>query len=365
MEININQDTQQKEQRLVEEKKKIRRKEFERFPASGLDVGTGNIVTAISKNNEAFFKLERDAFFEIEKSFATISMLSKVKANYVSSEDQKHLQIVGKQALDFADFFNKECQRPLAHGVISTREKSALTIIKLILKNLLGDPIVENENCYFSIPAKPIDKDDYNIIYHENVLKSFITSFGFNAVPLNEALAIVWSNLVEEDYIGMALSFGSGMTNVCLSYMGISEKEHQFSIARCGDWIDESVSTAVGLKASRITTIKEAGIDLLNPKTREETALKFYYENLIEYVCKGIEKKLNSIESIPNFKNPITVVISGGSSKPINFEKIFEKEIMSKSLPFKIKQIKKAKDPLNAVAEGCLLCAITNSKEQE
>jgi len=357
MEVKMNE----KEQQEHETKKTKRKDTNERFPASGLDVGTGNCVSATSKNNIATFKLERDAFFEIEKSISVVSMLSKMKVSYIECEDKRNVQIVGNEALRFADFFNKECKRPLSHGVISTREKSALTIIKIILKNLLGDPIVEKENCFFSVPAKPIDKDDYNVIYHENVLKSFITSFGFSACPMNESLAIIYSNLESEDYNGLAISWGAGMTNLCLAFRGISEKEHQFSLARGGDFIDSCAAEAVGLKSSRITVIKEAGIDLLNPKNREETAIKIYYENLIKYVCDGIEKKFNSSSNIPNFDSPISIVLSGGTSKAEQFEKLFEQEIMTKTLPFKIKEIKKAKDPLNAVAEGCLLNAMINS----
>jgi len=358
MEINVNEDREEQQHEV----KKIRRKDSgERFPASGLDVGTGNCVSATSKNNIASFKLERDAFFEIEKTISTVSMLSKMQVSYVECEDKKNVQIIGNEALRFADFFNKECKRPLSHGVISTREKSALTIIKLILKNLLGEPVVEKENCYFSVPAKPIDKEDYNVVYHENVLKSFITSFGFTAVPMNEALAVIYSNLEEDDYSGIAISWGAGMTNLCLAFKGVTETDHQFSLARGGDFIDSCAAEAVGLKSSRITVIKEAGVDLLNPQNREQTAIKIYYENLIKYVCDGLEKKLNQSDNIPNFDSPIPIVLSGGTAKAINFDKLFEQEIMSRNLPFKIKEIRKAKDQLNAVAAGCLLNAMLNS----
>jgi actin-related protein len=178
---------------------------------------------------------------------------------------------------------------------------------------------------------------------------------------MNEAFAIVYSELSgDEDYTGMALSFGSGAVNVCLSFMGISEKKQQFSISRGGDYIDINAANAIGIKASRITTIKEAGVDLLNAKTREETAIKIYYENLIKYTCNAIEKKFKLAENIPNFPEPITVVLSGGTSKAVNFDKLFEQEIMAKTLPFKIKNIKKAADPLNAVAKGCLLNALSH-----
>lgn len=344
--INIDED---------KKKKKSEEKNM-RDPGIGIDVGTGNLVVAESLNQEASFKLQRDAFLDIEDNKMSRNMLDKLKANYIQSDNE--LFIIGEEALQVANFFNKDARRPLSHGCISTREKNALSMIKVILKNLLGDPVKENETCYFSVPAAPIDQENFNVVYHENILKTFISSFGFSAQAINEAFAIIWSELEDENYTGMAISFGAGMTNVCLSFMGTSEKEHQFSFARGGDFIDSSSAEAVGLKASRITVIKEAGVDLLNPKTREETAIKIYYDNLIKYVCDGMETKFNNSSTIPNFPEPIVVILSGGTAKAINFEKVFETEIKKKNLPFKIKSVQKAKDQLNSVAQGCLLNAL-------
>jgi len=148
------------------------------------------------------------------------------------------------------------------------------------------------------------------------------------------------------------------MVNLALSFLGVSDKKQQFSIARSGDWIDANAAQAVGAKTSKITMVKEAGVDLLNPRNREETAIKIYYENLISYVCNAIEKKFNTMEEMPNFPEAISVVVSGGTSKAINFDKLFEEELSKKKLPFLIKQVKKASDPLNAVAKGCLLNAL-------
>jgi actin-like ATPase involved in cell morphogenesis len=322
----------------------------------GCDVGTCFCVSARSKEEKINYKTQRDAFFDIENNLMSHNMLKKLNCNYIESEDKKSLFVVGEEALQMANFFNREIRRPLSKGVVSTREKEALMMIKIILHALVGDPIEPNEKLYFSSPANPLDAN-YNQIYHENVLKSFFTSFGYAPEAINEALAIIWSELEGENYTGLALSFGAGMVNAALAFYGISEKDHQFSVSRSGDWIDESAATAIGSTTAKITAAKESGIDLLNPKDREQTAIKIHYENLIEYVCKALEKKLNS-GTLPNFPEPITVVLSGGTSKAINFEKLFEQEIKTKSLPFKIKEIRKAKDPLNAVARGCLLNAL-------
>lgn len=331
------------------------KKKKEKSLGTACDIGTCFVVSSRSIDNKIVYKTSRDAFFDIENNMMSKSMLNKLNARFIESDDHRFLYVVGEEALQMANFFNKEVRRPLSKGVISTREKEALAMIKIILKGVLGDPIEKDEVCYFSVPAKPIDKADYNVVYHENILKSFITSFGYNAIPINEALSIIWSELGDENFTGMALSFGAGMVNLAISLYGISQPEHQFSIARSGDWIDENAAYAVGLKASRISYIKEAGIDLKNPKGREQEAIKIYYDNLIKYVCDGIEQRFNSIENIPNFQEPISVIVSGGTSKPENFDLLFGEELAKKSLPFQIKNIKKAEDQLNAVSKGCLL----------
>jgi len=369
VEINEQNENQQpeeeKKEKIIRRKVKITEEGNKRNLGIGLDVGTMFCISAISKDDKAQFKVQRDAFFDIENNKMSKQMLSKLNANYIESEDSKNLFVIGQEALEFANFFNKEIRRPLSHGVISTREKEALAMIKIILHGLVGDPIEENEVCYFSIPAKSVDSDDFNVVYHENMLKSFIKSFGFNAIGMNEALAVGWSELDEDNYTGLALSFGAGMVNAALMFMGISEDDHQFSVSRSGDWIDENAAMAVGFKASKITAIKESGIDLLNPQGREETAIKIYYENLISYVCKALEKRISQSANVPNFPNPISVVVSGGTSKIKNFEKVFEEELKTKSFPFQIKEVRKASDQLNAVSKGCLLNALNYYEEEE
>ena len=347
----------QKEQKIEKVKKVKKKKEkAKRLPGLGLDCGTMFVVRAtFDENKKISYKTERDSFIDIENNVMSKNMLDKLNATYIESNDKKKLYVVGEESLSLAGFFNRECRRPFASGVISTREKEALNIIKAIMYSLVGDPIIENEKLYFSSPANPIDSD-FNNIYHENVLKSFLKSFGYNVEPIGEAYAITWAELEDKSYTGITLSFGAGQVNCALSKLGISEQNHQFSIAKSGDWIDQNSATALGVKSSKITAIKEGGVDLLNPKNREETAIKIYYENLITYVCNALEKKFNQNDI--NIDQPVTVIVSGGTSQAINFEKVFEEELKTKTFPFEIETVRKASNPLNSVAKGCLLMAL-------
>lgn len=360
MDVSLDKQAQEKQDAQEPERRKRRIMDEDKQKRSrgvGLDCGTGFAVSSFYSDGGITFKSQRNAFLDLENNAISKGMLSKLGASFAESSDKRNIYVLGDEALHVANFFNKESRRPFAKGVLSSRETEALSIIKIILKNLVGDPIEENEKLYFSIPADPIDSD-FNNVYHGNVLLSFLKSFGYDAEALNEAFAIVWAELEEDQYTGIALSFGAGSINVALSLYGVSDKKYQFCLARSGDWVDTNAAQAVGVKSSKITMIKEAGVDLLNPKNREETAIKIYYENLINYACNAMEKKFASMEDVPNFPESISVVVSGGTSKAINFDTLFEQELKTKKLPFTIKQVKKAADPLNAVAKGCLLNAL-------
>jgi hypothetical protein len=134
-----------------------------------------------------------------------------------------------------------------------------------------------------------------------------------------------------------------------------------FSVSKAGDWIDENAAKAAGTTISKITSIKESGIDILNPHNTEEFAISAYYRNLISYVAKNLSERLARKDDVPTFPKPITIVLSGGTSLIGNFANVFEQEISKFKFPFKINNIKIAEDQLNSVATGCLIAALNES----
>ena len=70
-------------------------------------------------------------------------------------------------------------------------------------------------------------------------------------------MAIIYAETAKEGFSGLAMSFGSGMTNVALAINTIEGLS--FSIARGGDWIDGGASRSIGSTQARICAIKEKG----------------------------------------------------------------------------------------------------------
>jgi len=123
--------------------------------------------------------------------------------------------VVGDNALKFANVFDKEVRRPLSRGVISPEEKEALPMVELLIKIVVGEPKQAGEIAYYSLPGPPLDAD-FNLVYHKGVLQGFLQELGYTPKSINEGLAVVLSELAEEGFTGMGLSFG-GAWSMCAS----------------------------------------------------------------------------------------------------------------------------------------------------
>jgi actin-like ATPase involved in cell morphogenesis len=322
----------------------------------GLDIGTANLASAIQDvDGNVTIKIQRNAFIDIEADDYTRNMLTRLNVQYVAVNGR--MVVVGDPAFELANIFNRETRRPMKDGVISPNEQDAMPIEKMLLENLLGAPNFDGENCYFSVPAAPIDAD-FNVIYHQGVFGGLLKKLGYEPKPLVEGHAVVFSELAEDDFTGIGISCGGGMFNICVAYKSIPALS--FSTTRGGDWIDRNVATVLGIKSSRATAIKERGVDLRNPKNREEEAVEIYYRNLISYTLKEIKERFESSQGMPSFPDPVEIVCAGGTSMIGGFTEIFREEFEAVKFPINVKQIRRAEDPLYSVSKGCLVAALSD-----
>lgn len=331
-------------------------------PAVGIDVGTMNLVSArrTSDGKSVETKRVRDAFLDLDPEAKRTLRLSKV--DYV--EKNGNLIVLGDSALNMANLFKREVRRPLSKGVISAGELDAQQILSLLISNVVGAPVKENEHCYYSVPASPVDDEGQDIIYHQEVFRKILSELGYTPHPMNEAMAIIYSQCAEENFSGLSVSFGSGMGNIALAYQTV--KGMDFSVARGGDWVDSHAAKATGSTASRMCSIKEKGINLALPTSRDEEALALYIRALIKYVLDNIAIQFRKVQSSIDLPDPIPFIVSGGTSKAGGFMEVFKEEfdaVKKRGFPIQISEIRQARDPMTAVAEGLLVLAMEEDSE--
>ncbi|HVR84440.1 MAG TPA: hypothetical protein VMU54_09025 [Planctomycetota bacterium] len=322
-------------------------------PGKGLDVGTVNLVAA-SQNpeNEIELRLQRNVFLDVEITPYTKAMLTKLNVGYVIQG--KRMYILGEPAFKLANVLNRRTRRPMADGLISPKEQDALPIMKLLIGSILDEPRIPQEVCFYSVPGDPVDSD-LSVAYHRDLFDAVLKALGYKPSHILEGHAVTFAELGEEDFTGIGVSCGGGMFNVCVAYKSMPALS--FSTARSGDWVDMNVAQALGIKPEKAAMIKEQGVDLTAPKNREEDAIAIYYRNLIQYNITNIAERFRSAENMPSFKDPISVVFSGGTSMAGNFIELVKDVFKKIEFPIPVKDIRMAKDPLNATAKGALVAA--------
>lgn len=327
----------------------------------GLDVGTSFLVAGRFQNDgQIHFKKMRDCFIQLEPKTSINSKFIKKglddrKAPYIEKDGSFY--VLGEEAFVMANERHITTRRPMHRGVLSPQEKEAFPILQELISRLVGEPRSKNEKLIFSVPAKPIDAE-FDQLFHQDMLRSFINSLGYDAHPMNEAEALAYSELLDEGLTGIAVSCGAGMMNVAVLSAG--DPVVTFSTSRSGDWVDQQAATATNMTASIIQQEKEdPDLDLMSPEpgNQVQAAIAVYYGNLLVYTLENIAHDLRSSPQLPKFKDPIPLVVAGGTSLPKGFISKFEQALGAVDMPVEVSEVRHASNPLYAVSNGLTLAA--------
>ncbi len=327
--------------------------------SKGLDIGTNMLVAAsLDEDGTPVFRMERDAFYtivpksEVNKNSIRMS-LEKRGCNFIT-DTEGTFTVVGEDALQIAIERNDVARRPLQRGIVSPKEKASLPMLKLIIESLIGKG-EKGDVLIYSVPAKPIDAV-FNIVYHTEIMNMYLSQMGYTAHPINEGFAIALSELLDEGLTGVCISYGAGMCNVTIIHQG--DPLVEFSMTKAGDFIDQSVGEALDISPSLVQLEKEAGVDLLKPTNQIMEAVAVYYDSVITYTLQNTAYELERRKKdLPLFRDPVPVIVSGGLTLAKGFTKKVEERLKTVNFPLKISGVIKAKNPMTAVSNGCLLAA--------
>jgi hypothetical protein len=318
----------------------------------GLDVGTSKVVSARKKGKGVETAVQLNAFIPVPYSRFTENILGQNDISYYREGDE--LIIYGTATERFANMFNADIRRPMADGVLNPREKEAMGVLEAILEGLLPRARTQGEVLAFSVPA--MDGKASELTYHEATLRRYFESLGYKAVAINEGLAVIFSELEDDNFTGIGISCGGGMCNVALAFLSIPSI--MFSITKGGDSIDQAAGAVLNEHAFRVKVLKEEGLELSKaPKNKFEKALHIYYEDLVETLVEALRRSLSTAEKLPKTDRPLPIVLSGGTAKPKGFKDLFERTLKARSLPIEISGVRMASDPQTATARGALIAA--------
>lgn len=352
----------------------------------GIDIGTKNIVVSFRHNKKLVFLREINGYYLIPRPSKFVENMlddpnkmrsdgTRRPAKWVHLDGKDGIYILGKDAEELAYAHNDTLLRPMAEGGVAPDE-AALMVLSSIVQGLLsmserdaGVFAPEIKLCY-STTAKALNRT-INIDYHQQVINLIISGYQTKSIikmaSIRESHALILKET--SDATGIGISWGAG--TVTVSYVLWGNEIYSFSWIGAGDWIDTEVAKRHGFdpeslrrkSAETPTTIcrlKEK-IDLTkNYTTRLELDIILHYRILIQNVIRGIVQGFIDHESNARIDKPIDVFMAGGTACPAGFEEMVTELFKEEKPPFAINKIKRCKDPLLVVAEGCLIAAETS-----
>lgn len=349
-----------------------------------LDLGTMFLVKGEIDElvGSPVFTVERNGFLQVSSGDDTETILKENDWSYVKNGDD--LYVLGEDALKLKNLLTLtkasdsvsvtqvgQFRRPMKDGLLNTaEEKLSISIIQRLIKNLLGPPNFPGETLVFCAPSNPIDSN-MSVVFHQSMMTNFLKSLGYTVECIPEALAIIYSEKPTADdpdepdgvskFTGISMSCGAGMVNTVLALKQMPLIS--FSTSRSGDWIDRESSKITGHDVSAMTKFKETSLDLgkIDYADMRQASLDIFYQQMIEYTVSSFAQKFSSLTNPPSF--PLEIVIAGGTASVPGFIDKFQSVIESSSLPFKIKSIRLADNPLYTVSNGCLVKAISVEKK--
>jgi hypothetical protein len=351
--------------------------------AIGVDIGTKNVVVALRSNKKIIFLREINGYYIFPRPTKFVENMlddpSKVRsdgtkraARWIKLDNRDGLYVLGKDAEEFAYAHNDTLLRPMAEGGVASDE-DAMTILASIVQGLLA--MAEHEIGQFQDEVKlcycvtaPALNRQSNVEYHKQVIDLIIANYKttskIGSETIRESHAIVLKE--SSDGTGIGISWGAG--TVTVSYVLWGTEIYSFSWVGAGDWIDLQVACRHGYdpesprkrSPETPTTVCRAKeqIDLLKDyTTRLELDIVLHYRILIQNVIRGIVQGFIDNETRARIDKPIDVYMAGGTSSPNGFEELVSKLFAEQQPPFSISKIVRCKDPLFAVALGCLQAA--------
>lgn len=323
--------------------------------AYGLDIGTSRIVS-IKRGEDSVGTDSADqlnAFIAVSDSKFLKDML--VKNHMAYTKIREEIAILGYDAQQFANTFNSEIRRPMKKGLITPEEIYAIPVMKEIINLVLPRPAEVPQSLCFSVPA-PEMGFEADLVFHESILKKYLGGLGYKAKSISEGMAVVLSELADDNFTGIGISMGAGMCNVCFSFLSVPVIV--FSVSRGGDDIDTSVARIMHETVNRVRVIKEESLDFTRtPKSNLENALIIYYEDLIMTLLNTLTGILSRAERLPRLNQAIPIVLAGGTCMPNGFKVRFEHLLKDVKMPIAISSVRLANDPLRTTAMGALISA--------
>jgi len=329
----------------------------------GLDLGTHSLRSVWLNGDHLRSRRCRCAYLVLPDSGARRHVLSQAGIPFASCE--AHLVLMDDAAVENWRLFQAPWVPLLPEGKVPREDPVCRQILAAQVERLLPTPPTTGALCCMVLPrgARP---DTPAGEHGCEFLKRLVRLRGYEPLLLSPGMAVVLSELVDEGFTGIGLTFGAGSCEFSLAHCGVEIATA--SLPRGGDWIDAEFARRTQLylwdsRGHRLLDVEQAAearqglTSLLEPRTAAEELLCGLYRELVGDLLKVACEAVKSSLRVPRTLPPVFVVCGGGIAQAEGFITLFEQELARQSWPLQIAGIRAGSSSPYAVARGCLIHA--------
>jgi len=155
---------------------------------------------------------------------------------------------------------------------------------------------------------------------------------------------------------GLVMVIGQAFTQMAL--MAGGECMGTLTTRRAGHVIDREAADALGVDPQRLRLLRERGVDLSEPHTREEEAIAVYVRTSVAHLVLSMRERAALLEIAAEAAGgPLPVVLAGGFARTGGIAGPVAEELAPLASIVELGRPEAVEEPELAVLKGCILMA--------
>lgn len=284
-----------------------------------------------------------------------------------------NLLLLGKAANDYARIFRTSSHSLLPFGEFPSHDILGRQILASHINRLLPvrRGLSHEAICCYSHPEAQPDAPQLNA-ERSRFLAQVLQLANYIPLPLSAGMAVVLSELVDQNFSGIALIFGASCSEMSIAYHG--REVFRTSAPLGGDWIDDELARRLdrylfddqGIRYPDLQLLRHWRERLPHPLTMPRTSTdEMICEVYAEFLTDVLRTCMDKFDPrVASLRESWPLVCAGGLTRTNGFKSLIQHVLMEMKLPFAISQLRLAGHNDFIVARGCLANAILESKVQ-
>jgi len=257
---------------------------------AAIDVGSTAVRSATRSRGRMNFASEPHLYLDLPDDEGSRRLVERFEISPVVVEGR--MLICGDEAVELGGAIGRVPSECFERGLPASSNRLARAATRALMERTLRPSAPPGEACVFCVPEAAAVGPD-GVPMSGLTIGSIIAGLGYEPAPFGAAVA-AGLGAAGPDGTGLVIVIGQSFTQMTLMVLG--DCIASVTTRRAGYVIDREAAEVLGLEPGRVRLIRERGVDLSEPQTREEEAIAVYVRTSIAHLVLSMREHAALLE---------------------------------------------------------------------